>query len=83
MWWSALTRTTALLGSFAVHAPSHRLWLADYGPVEKAVLCAIMTITTGVDWGSLWQSVKFFGQLFLLGFGGGPHDRKTPGAQPH
>ena len=37
-----------------IHAPFHHLWLADFGLVEKGVLCAIMTITVGVDSGSLW-----------------------------
>ena len=29
------------------------MWLAGSGPVEKDLLCAIMTITAGVDWASL------------------------------
>ena len=31
----------------------HHLWLADFGLVERNVLCAIMTIIAGVDLGSL------------------------------
>ena len=42
-----------LLDPFALHAPFHHLWLADFGLVEKDMLCAIMMITAGVDLGSL------------------------------
>ncbi len=42
-----------LLGPFALHVPFHHLRLADFGLVVKDVLCAIMTITAGVDLGSL------------------------------
>ena len=37
-------KLTALLDSFALHAPSHRIWLEDSGLAEKDVLCEIMTI---------------------------------------
>ncbi len=60
MWWSAQTWTT-LQDPFALHAPSHRIWLADFGLVEEDVLCAIMTIAAGVNWGSLCKvSLVFF-----------------------
>ena len=38
------------LGPFALHAPSHRTWLADSGLAEKALLCVIMMVIAGVDW---------------------------------
>ncbi len=55
--WRASTRPAeknihngaSLSSIFALHAPFHHLWLADFGLVEKGVLCAIMTITAGVD----------------------------------
>ena len=34
--------------------------VADFGLVEKDVLCAIMTITVGVDLGSLWGILGAF-----------------------
>ena len=40
--WSALT-WIARLDPFALHVPSHRIWLADSGLAEKGILCAIMT----------------------------------------
>ena len=45
---------------FALHAPSHRTWLADYGLAEKDVLCAIMMIIAGGDWDSLRGILGFF-----------------------
>ena len=42
-----------LLDPFALHAPFHHLLLADFGLVKKDLLCEIMTITAGVDLGSL------------------------------
>ena len=53
MWWSAPTWIT-LLDPFALHVPSHRIWLADSGLADKDVsLCEIMAIIAVVDWGSL------------------------------
>ena len=43
-----------LLDPFALHAPFHHLRLAVFGLVEKDVLCAVMTITVGVDLGYPW-----------------------------
>ena len=51
---------TALLDPYAPHAPFRRLWLTFSGLVEKDVLCDIMTITLGVDWGSLCGILGFF-----------------------
>ncbi len=39
-----------LLDPFALHAPFHHLRLADFGLVEKDMLCAIMTITAELIW---------------------------------
>ena len=43
----------ALLDPFALHAPFNHLRLAGFRLVGKDLLCAIMTITAGVDSGSL------------------------------
>ena len=53
MWWSTPTWIT-LLDPFALHAPFHHLRPAVFGLMEKDVLCAIMTITVGVDLGYPW-----------------------------
>ena len=34
------TWTTALLGHFALRAPSRRVWWVDFGVVEWGVICA-------------------------------------------
>ena len=59
-----------LLDPFASRAPSHRLWLTVSGLVEKGMVCAVMTIAVGVDWGSL-----------LEGLGGGSARRKDTRAR--
>ncbi len=42
------------LDPFALHASFHHLRPVDFGLImEKGVLCAIMTISAGVDLGSL------------------------------
>ena len=48
----------------ALHVPFNRIWLEDSGLAEKAVLCAIMTITAGVSCGVL----ECFGFLFFCLF---------------
>ena len=53
MWLSA-PMWIALLGPFALHAPSHHLRPVVFDLMEKDVLCATMTITVGVDLGFSW-----------------------------
>ena len=38
--------------------------VADFGLVKKDLLCEIMTITAGVDLGSLWGTLGFFSFWF-------------------
>ena len=40
------------LDPFALDVPFHHLWLKDSGLVEEGLLCAVMTIISGVDLGS-------------------------------
>ena len=47
-----------------LHTPSHHIRLVAFGLAEKAVLCAIMTITAGVSCGVL----ECFGFLFFCLF---------------
>ena len=47
-------RKGTLLDPFALYAPFHYPRPAVFGLVEKDLLCAIMTITVGVDLGFPW-----------------------------
>ena len=51
--WLGTQMWIALLGPFALHAPFHHLLPVVFGLMKKDVLCEIMTITAGVDLGSL------------------------------